>query len=488
MKKMKPTIFKRLVIGNMIMIGFVVFLGAYVVYKLDELQSLSREIVDTDTKSLKLCENLSVSLSSLIMFEKKYIISEDVDYYNKYIELKTVFEEEIELLDDMVKTLEVKRLVQETQRLFLDYSYLFAEEMELIQNPPKEYDPSISLAERSSVAQSIRDKLKQIIVIKNELKTSKLLLSNSMIGKATELTLMITIIAIVLGILISVTNTKAITGSIFLLEKKTREISKGQFNHIPTIAAAPKEIEDLTLHFNVMCSRLKELEIMKTDFISHFSHELRTPITSIKSASSMLNMQLFKSDPHKEKELSQLIIIECDRLIKSIERILDLSKMEVFKMEYEFSETNIVKIIGKALARFIPAAQNKKIELKFLPAKDIPKTLLDGKRIEEVMNNLISNALKYTPEKGNILIKTELNKNIEKIIVSVSDNGCGIDKKNLERIFEKFKRIDKGNKILRGTGLGLAISKYIIKAHKGTIWAESEISKGTKIFFVIPVV
>ena len=472
----------------MIMIGFVVFLGAYVVFKLDELQNLSREIVDTDTKSLKLCENLSVSLLSMIMFEKKYIISKDVDYYDKYKELKIAFEEEIDLLGDMVKTFEVKNLVRETQGLFLNYSFLFAKEVELIKEQPKDYDPSISLAKRSSVAKSIRDKLKQIIIIKNEIKTSKLLLSNSMIGKAIKLTVIITIIAFVLGILISVTNTKAITGSIFLLEKKTREISKGQFNHIPSIAAAPKEIEDLTMHFNVMCSRLKELEIMKTDFISHFSHELRTPVTSIKEASSMLNMQLFKSYPQKEKELSQLILTECDRLIKSIEKILDLSKMEVFKMEYKFSKADIVNIIRKALVKFIPTAQNKKIELKFSPAKDIPKTRLDGKRIEEVMNNLISNALKYTPEKGKIMIKTDIDKIKKKIIVSVSDNGCGIDKKNLERIFEKFKRIDKGNETLRGTGLGLAISKHIIKAHKGTIWAESEISKGTKISFVMPVV
>ena len=484
---MRMTIFKRLVIGNMIMIGFVVFLGAYVIYKLNALQELSRNIVDTDTKSVTLCENLSTSLLSLIEFEKKYIISKDIDYYNKYKELNLVFEKDIELLNSLLITNEVKTLALEVQALFQKYSLMFFDEIALISNPPEDYDPSISQAKRSSLTQSIEYKLIQIRFKKNEIKTTKLKLSSSMIGKATELTVIMTIFAIVIGILISVTNTKAITGSIFLLEKKTREISKGQFNLIPSIPA-PKEIEDLTRHFNVMCSRLKELEIMKTDFISHFSHELRTPITSIKEASSMLNMQLFKSDPNKEKDLSQLILIECDRLIKSIEKILDLSRMEVFKMEWDFTKSNIVNVIQNSLVKFIPATLNKKIELELLPSTQIPETMLDEKRMEEVINNLISNALKYTPEKGHITIKVDMDKDKNTIIVSVLDNGCGIDKKNLERIFEKFKRIDKGNETLRGTGLGLAISKHIIKAHKGEIWAESEISKGTKIFFVLPVV
>ncbi|MCP4022615.1 MAG: HAMP domain-containing histidine kinase, partial [Desulfobacteraceae bacterium] len=411
------------------------------------------------------------------------------DYYNKYKELKTAFEKEMDLLAGMLTDTEGKRLAQEARVLFQNYSLLFAKEAQVIKNPPKDYDPSVSLAERNGLAKDVGEKLKHIIVVKSEIKNSRLLLSSLMIGKAIQLTIIITIVAIVLGVLLSVLNTRAITNSIFLLEKKTREIAKGQFTQIPSNPAAPKEIDDLTQHFNVMCTRLKELEVMKTDFISHFSHELRTPVTSIKEAGSMLNMKLFSSDPQKEKELSVLILTECDRLIKSIERILDLSKMEVFKMEWEFSKSEIIKVIQNALNKFIPAAQNKKIQMTLIPPqKGVPKIKLDEKRIEEVINNLISNALKYTPEKGIITIKTEPDKNKKKIKVSVSDNGCGIDKQNLDRIFEKFKRIDNGNDTLRGTGLGLAISKHIIKAHKGEIWAESELSKGTKISFILPVV
>ncbi len=483
---MKLTIFKRLVIGNMIVIGFVVFLGANVIFKLKGLERLSKDIVYIDTNSLGLCEKLGNSLLSLVEFEKKYIVSKDIDYYYKHKELKFVFEEQIEQLNDVVVVSEVKALVGDAKLKFQQYLDLFEKQVRQIKEQPADDDPSVFLSQRSRLIQDIGENLKQIVRIKNKEKTSKLFLSNAIIGKAIKITIIITIMAIALGIIISVTNTRAITGSIFLLEKQTREISKGRFNHIPSIASAPKEIEDLTSHFNVMCSRLKDLEVLKTDFISHFSHELRTPITSIKEASSMLNTALFNSDPKKQQELSQLIIDECDRLIKSIEKILDLSKMEVFKMEWAFSKADIVQVIQKSLVKFVPATQNKEIDLTFLPAEDIPQILLDEKRIEEVINNLISNALKYTPEKGEIIVKAELNREKDRVVVSVADNGCGIDEENLEEIFEKFKRIDSGNETLRGTGLGLAISKHIINAHKGEIWAESKSSKGTKIFFILP--
>lgn len=486
---MKLTIFKRLVIGNLIMIGFLIFVGAYAIYKLDTLGRLSRDIIDTDTQSLNLCEHLSMSLLSLVMFEKKYIVSSDTDYYNKYKEVRTGFVDGMARLSEMLTASEGKKLAQEAGVLFQDYALLFDKEAKKIKDPPQDYDPFVSLAEREQLARDVGEKLKQIIIVKNEVKNGKLLLSSHMIGESIKLTIILTVLASVLAVLISVANTRAITGSIFLLEKKTREIAKGEFNPIPQNPSAPAEIEDLTRHFNVMCKRLKELEVMKVDFISHFSHELRTPVTSIKEAGSMLNMQLFSSDPQKEAELSLLILTECDRLISSIERILDLSKMEVFKMEWEFSSSEILTVIRNALTKFMPAARNKNITLTLeQPGKTIPRTRIDEKRIEEVINNLVSNALKYTPEQGVITVKTDADENDETIKVSVSDNGCGIDKENLDRIFEKFKRIDNGNETLRGTGLGLAISKHIIKAHKGEIWAESELSRGTKVSFVLPVV
>ncbi len=484
---MKQTILKRLVTGNMIMLSFVVFFGALVVFQLDKLHTLSISIVDVDTKGERICESLSTSIREMLTFEKKYIISKDKDYFKRYLQLKSVFEEETAFLVELLRTPELQAQAANMVNLFKLYTTSFINETQDLDNlPNKDTDPDPSRNREQLVVQ-IENKLRHIIFSINEDKTSKILLSNHMINGFIKLTIGITGFAFLLGLLISIVNTRVITRSISLLKQQTGEIAKGRFNQIEPLSSTPKEIKDLTNHFNVMCTRLKELEVMKADFISHFSHELRTPVTSIKEASSMLDMQLFQSDPIKQKELSQLIISECDRLILSIEQILDLSRMEVFKMEYTFSKANIIDVIKNALEKFVPSLENKNIDLQVIFDKDIPECNMDVIRIEEVINNLVSNALRYTPEDGSIEVSISVLEKKRKVQVSVSDNGCGIDKKNLEAIFEKFKRIDRGDQTLRGSGLGLAISKHIIKAHKGKIWAESENFKGTKIFFVLPV-
>ncbi len=138
---MKLTILKRLVIGNMIMIGFVVFLGAYVVFKLNELQHLSLDIIDTDSKSVSICENLTASLSSLTMFEQKYMISKDMDYYHIYRKLKATFEEEMALFKVMLTTPEARKLAGEAGNKFQGYCLQVEKEVKLIQDQSADYDP-----------------------------------------------------------------------------------------------------------------------------------------------------------------------------------------------------------------------------------------------------------------------------------------------------------------------------------------------------------
>lgn len=485
---MKHTIFNRLVIGNMIIISLAVLLVVHVIFKLEGLQRLSREIIHTDSQFLNRCEKLSNSLDYLIKLEKKYVISKDTDYYFKHKEVRDSFEQEAEHLNNVVRNAEIKTIVLQIRFLFQRYLTLFEDEYRSIKRKKTINNAPPPSGRRNVVARKIDYSIQQIVSIKNKEKTSKFLRSNAMINRSIKVTVISAVVVVFLGIVLSIINTRAINGSIFLLRNQTREISKGRFNNIPHDTTAPEEIEDLTHHFNIMCSRLKELEVMKSDFISHFSHELRTPITSIKEAASMLAMKLFSKDPKKEQDLSKLILYECDRLMQSIERILDLSRMEVFQMEWNFVRADLIKLIRNSLVKFIPAAQKKNIKLVFLPLKNLPEIRLDEKRIEEVMNNLLSNAFKYTPDRGKIIVRVQIASGKNKVIVSVEDNGCGIDKKHLEKIFEKFKRIDNRNETLRGTGLGLAITKHIINEHKGKVWAESKDSKGTKMFFILPLV
>lgn len=341
--------------------------------------------------------------------------------------------------------------------------------------------------QKEEIVDGVNQKLREIIKIARLDRDKKMQVSSQISSHILKFTTVTVGLATIMGILISLFNTRSINRPILLLQEKTKEIAKGKFEEVPNILSPP-EIKELADNFNIMCERLEELDEMKVDFISHVSHELRTPLTAIKEASSMLLGGVFVNKPEKQHELLTIVKEECERLINSVNKILDLSCMEAKMMDYHFRECNLISVIQKSVLKLAPIAQRKKINLELKPPPDLPLVKIDEERIGQVVENLLGNALKFTSWGGTVIISTSL-KNGEKgfIDVSVSDTGCGIPKENLEKIFDKFKRIDSGRETVRGTGLGLSIAKYIIAAHGGKIWAESEHGKGSTFFFTLPV-
>jgi two-component system sensor histidine kinase GlrK len=294
-------------------------------------------------------------------------------------------------------------------------------------------------------------------------------------------------LAIVASILISSYNTRSINRPILLLQKRTKDIAKGEFKKISDISSPP-EIKELADDFNLMCERLKELDEMKKDFISHVSHNLRTPLTAIKEATSMLIEGTYADTPAKQQELLAITEEECERLIDSVTQILDLSRMEAKMMDYQLEESDLLPVIQNSVLKLAPIARRKKIDLELKPPSDLPPAKLDAERISQLMENLIGNALKFSSEGGKVILSARVkNYGRQFVEVAVSDTGCGIPKENLERIFDKFKRIDRGRETDRGTGLGLAIAKHIIADHGGKIWAQSQLGKGSTFYFTLPV-
>jgi two-component system sensor histidine kinase GlrK len=196
----------------------------------------------------------------------------------------------------------------------------------------------------------------------------------------------------------------------------------------------------------------------------------------------------FGKSPEKRSELLEIIEGECERLIKSVNRILDLSRMEAKMMDYRFEACNLEAVIQKVVKKLLPLAIQKSIHLGIRP---VPELVIraDQERIGQVMENLLGNALKFTPEKGEITVSTDFKEEDPRSVeISVSDTGCGIPEENLGQIFERFKRIDMGRGTIRGTGLGLSIAKHIVAVHGGKIWATSMPGKGSTFTFTLPVV
>ncbi len=251
--------------------------------------------------------------------------------------------------------------------------------------------------------------------------------------------------------------------------------------------------------------KLEKLERLKSEFISIVSHELRTPLTSINSALDIILKGSTGEVNDATEKFLNLAKRNVTRLSAIIYDLLDLSKIEAGKMEFRFEKTNInltAELVKNSLEN-LAKEQNITIETKL--DKNLEMVYIDTQRMEQVLTNLISNAIKFTPENGKIEIisskttKEEIQSNPffttlpenmskEYIQIAVKDNGIGIAKEDWNKVFEQFKQIENSlSRKVGGSGLGLPIAKRLMNAHKGLIWLNSELNQGSVFYVALPV-
>ncbi|MDP4727087.1 MAG: HAMP domain-containing histidine kinase, partial [Desulfobacterales bacterium] len=329
-------------------------------------------------------------------------------------------------------------------------------------------------------------RLNGIIAIVQKGREEKILSAGLISSRVFNMTLFTAILTVVVGTLISFFSTRRINRSIVLLQKKTKEIAEGNYVQFPAMKGPP-EIKALADDFNEMSVRLKQLDEMKIDFINHLSHELRTPLTAIREASEMLIEGTYANAPEKKQQLLVITREECERLIRSVNRILDFSRMEAHMMEYRYQEANLTPLLQQSVLKLAPIAQSKRIQLELKPLPELPLIMMDEERISQVMDNLIGNALKFTPENGHVqIMAAPYNQSKKFVCVAVSDTGIGIAADSLKIIFEKFSRVETNGHKTAGSGLGLTIAKHIISDHGGEIWAKSAPGSGSTFYFALP--
>jgi PAS domain S-box-containing protein len=227
--------------------------------------------------------------------------------------------------------------------------------------------------------------------------------------------------------------------------------------------------------------RLRKMDRNKSEFIAAVSHELRNPLTSIRSFTEIL-MSYKDEKKSTQQEFLGIIKEESDRLSRMIGNLLSLSWSNGAKKRWRWKKLAISAIIQKATRELSKPIKQKRIYLKTHISSDLPLVRAEEDQLLEILTNLLDNAIKYTPQKGQIIVGARKMK--DKILVSVSDTGPGIPVKYNKKIFESFFRADDNNK---GTGLGLAICRKIIQRHKGNIWVESKPGRGATFKFSLPI-
>lgn len=269
--------------------------------------------------------------------------------------------------------------------------------------------------------------------------------------------------------------------------------------------ALPLQSASLYQELKTTNRKLQKLERLKSEFISIVSHELRTPLTAIKNAMDIiLSGKAGEMTENIEKFVS-MGKRNAIRLSGIINDLLDISKIEAGKMDFKFELTHIGPVIEYVKNNLTEVAREKDLDIKYIPIEENVEIYADSNRLEQVLTNLVSNAIKFTPNSGTIEISSKVvnarelqydhcfEEDIKKLQgnylqVCVEDHGIGIERKDLNHVFDKFAQIENSlSRKVGGSGLGLPIARQLMESHNGAIWCDSEINKGSRFYFVIPV-
>ncbi|MEL7434088.1 MAG: HAMP domain-containing sensor histidine kinase, partial [Chloroflexota bacterium] len=277
-------------------------------------------------------------------------------------------------------------------------------------------------------------------------------------------------IALILG--------RTLTSPLKRLASAAGEVAEGKYPEVPV--KGPDEIQQVATAFNRMTSEVQATQQSQRDFLANVSHDLKTPLTSIQGFSQAI-MDGAARDP---QQAANIIHDEATRLNRMVTELTDLARLQAGRLSMKMEALDIGALVSGIGERLRVVAEKKDITLHVQSA-NVPSIAGDGDRMVQVMMNIIGNAIKYTPNGGNVWVSTGIERG--GIVITVRDDGMGIPEEDLPRIFDRFYQVDKARGPKRGTGLGLAITREILLGHGGDISIDSAgANQGTTVTIWLP--
>lgn len=303
----------------------------------------------------------------------------------------------------------------------------------------------------------------------------------NMIYKLKHHFIIVGILSVFLTIITIAFLSKVITIPLIRMKEATEKLSQGDFS-VRLQVKGEDELAELGKAIQTLARDLEYLKKERSEFLASISHELRTPLTYVKGYADIARRPNMEEE-ERNRYLS-IIYEEAEHMEKLVKDLFELAKMDQHSFQIHKEPTNFYSFLKKLHDKMHPAFQAKKMSLVYQCEKNII-VHIDQKRFEQVMINLLDNALKYADQGSTVSIDVKAEK--KKVVIIISDEGRGIPKEDLPHIFERFYRVDKSrSRNSGGTGLGLAIVKEIVEAHGGTIDAVSEYGKGTNMIITLP--
>jgi signal transduction histidine kinase len=303
--------------------------------------------------------------------------------------------------------------------------------------------------------------------------------------------------ALFLGMIGAFVLARSLTRPIQRIAKGTHEISQGRLDHRINLPRKD-ELGSLAQDFNHMAEKLGELDRMKNDFVSNVSHELRSPLGAIESYVNLITDDLRNARVHNTMDYLNIVRNNATRLRKFVNDILDVSKIEAHAMEVVKAKVNVSEMFGELIQLFGPKAQEKTIQLAQESVDPGLSVHADPDKLAQVLTNLVSNALKFTPLGGRVTLTARdgVTSAVESrlpegrfVSLAVIDTGPGIAAKDMERIFNRFEQVAEARERVhgqKGTGLGLPITRGLVEAHGGIVTVDSDVGRGSRFTVYLP--
>ncbi len=479
---MRLSIFWRLVLTSLVIITVMGGVNLYALFQLRQLTAMSSQMASYHYPAVESAKRLLGSLYAQLNSDKKFLATRDRTFLAHLTEEIEEFQRNLHLLRGQEKSAQGLTLLQETgellnERLRLLDAFQAGKELARLAVPDYEGRRDGLMDRMSAAIQSYIDLHEARVSV-------GVTESRASAAQAEAVTEQLVLVALVFGLGLAGVASYTILRPLRELQGHIRQIGQGNFGASLQIKA-PAELRELVDTVNWMGQKLQEIDDIKTEFLAHVSHELRTPMASIQEGTHLLLDEIPGPLVQEQRTTLRIMADSSKRLIHLISTILDLSKMEAGMMEYRIVPVDLQRIAEISINKIRLLADSKHVQLVLEHSGQRASVKADASRLEQVLDNLLSNALKFSPEGGVVKVHMKPDPQAGVLEVAVSDTGPGIAPEDLPHIFERFYQGRTKVKHAAGSGLGLALAKKVVEAHGGRIWIESEKGKGATVRFIL---
>ncbi len=475
--------YKKMMIGFLVIIIVMSAVNGYILYELNTVTDTAKLTLTSDVRTIDIAKQLETILYDEESYAKKFVISHDNNYFALFTEKSRRFEDNIESLyaigldtneRKFVSTIDFghKQFVEGFERQSRDVTF-------------SGY-PGINRTEIGALdsLDGIHEVLDQLIRTNQQTIETSMGAVGATTGRSSNVALVLTTCVILGAVTFAFIITRTVTRPIEILKRGTEQIARGSFN--PIKVTSNDEFAHLTDAFNDMGEKLKSVNERKAEMMQRISHELRTPLQALLSAHFLLTEERLGPINPQQARILESIRESINKLTNFSNQFLDIAKVEAGMMEYTLEKVDLVSLVQPIVddARLIAVRKDIRVDLTHAP---VPPVLVDIEKVNQVVTNLVSNAIKYTPKSGNIILNVGPSE--FGVRIAVQDSGVGIAPEDVPKIFEKFYQAKNAGKAgVKGTGLGLALVKALTEGHGGMVSVSSTVGVGTTFIVEFPAV